>query len=157
MAGNPFTPDPYASPGSTWTPAQAGQYRPQTGNYYGYFNPNSTYGGEQYQNGDGSFTPFWEGLRYQYLNDNPSAVWSMATSPYAGGNASFDQWLRSQESSVHDAYLGALANNPDLSYQQFVDGIGYQGFVNQYLNQAPQQRNIQRSNWGAGKSQWYIF
>lgn len=157
MAGNPFTPDPYTSPGSTWTPAQAGQYRPPGGNYYGYFNPNSSYGGQAYQNPDGSFTDFWQGVRYQYLNDNPSAVWSMATAPYAGGNSAFGAFMRSQENATHDAYMAALANNPDLSYQQFVNNIGYQGFLNQYLMQAPQQRQINNSNFGAGRAQWYIY
>lgn len=154
MPANPFTPEPY---GPTYTPAQAGQWRPPSGSYYGYYNPNTNYGGDQYQNSDGSFTPFWEGLRYQYLNDNPSAVWSMATSGYGGGNAAFDQWLRSQENAVHDAYLGALANNPDLSYQQFTDNIGYNGFLQRYLGQAPQQRQINPSNLGAGRVQWYIY
>lgn len=152
MAVNPFEQD-YS--GGTWTPSQAGQYRPDQGQYYGYFNPNTNYGGSAYQTQNGNFTDFWEGVRYQYLNDNPSAVWSMFTTPFAGGNAAFDQYVRSQENTMNDAYLAAQSVNPDLSRQQFYTNIGYQGLLNRFLQQAPQQRGVNLGNSGAGRVQWY--
>lgn len=151
---NPFEEQNY---GTTWSPTQAGQYRPQSGNYYGYFNPNTDYGGADYQDANGNFTDFWQGIRYQYLNDNPSAVWSMFTSPFGGGNAAYDQWLRSQESPMNDAYLAALSVNPDLSRQQYYEGVGYNGLLDRYLQQAPQQRQVNPSAFGAGRVQTYIY
>ena len=79
MSSNPFA--------QTWSPAQSGQWRPQPGQqapgYQGYYNPSSNYGGTAYQTQQGQFTPFWQGVRYQYLQNQPNAVWSMFTSPFA--------------------------------------------------------------------------
>src|SRR5690606_29778276 len=157
MPSNPFEQQPY----TTWTPSQSAQWRPAPGQqapgYQGYYNPNSNYGGTAYQTSGGQFTPFWVGVRYHYLQNNPSAVWSMFTSPFAGGNDPFSVFVRSQQDDMEDAYLGALSMNPDLTRQQFYEGIGYQGLLDRFNQQSAAQRGINQSLYGGGRVQWFDF
>jgi hypothetical protein len=153
MPSNPFE--------QTWSTQQAGQWRPAPGQnapgYQGYYDPSQNYGGQQFQTPSGQFTPFWEGIRYNYLQNQPNAVWSMYTSPFAGGSDPFSSWVRGQQDDMSDAYEAALSMNPNLSRQQFYEGIGYQGLLNQFNQQAAQQRGIQPGQYGAGRVQWMDF
>lgn len=144
---------------TTWTPSQAGSWRPQSyGNQgAGYFDPTSLYGGNQYWQNDQQATSFWEGIRRRYLQDNPGTVWTMFQSPFAGGQRPFDQWMRQQEGQTMDAYEAALANNPELSYQQYLSGLGPEYFVDRFNQQAASQRGIQPSNFGGGRIQWLSY
>ena len=143
---------------STWTPAQSGSWRPPAGGYSGgYFDPTSLYGGQQYWQPNGQATPFWEGVRYHYLQDNPNAVYSMFTSPFAGGLRPFDSWMRQQEGQTQDAYAAALANNPDLTYQQFLGNLGPEYFQNRFNQMAPSQRGVQPGSFGGGRVQWLSY
>jgi hypothetical protein len=147
MPSNPFE--------QTWPSQTAGNWRgTSSGNtLQGYYNPGNAYGSTQLQ-GDGTFTPFWNGVRYNYLNDTPDAVWSMFSEPNAPGYTPYDTFFRAQKSRLDDAYQAALSVNPELSRQQFYQGS--LGYINSIWNaQAPQQRGINASNLGAGKLQWY--
>ena len=161
MPSNPFAQQQSNPFSSTWSPAQSGQWRPQPGQqapgYHGYYNPSSNYGGTAYQTQQGQFTPFWQGVRYQYLQNQPNAVWSMFTSPFAGGNDPFSAWVRTQQDDMEDAYAAALSMKPDLTSQQFYEGIGYQGMLSRFNQQSAQQRGINPAQYGGGRVQWFDF
>lgn len=146
----------------TWNPFDAGAWRPQGGgaprSAPNYFNTNSYYGGQQnYWNNGGQPTNFWSGVRYQYLNQNPDAVYSMFTSPFAGGTDPYSSWVRNQYGQMYDAYRGALSLNPDLTFQQYLSDFGQQGFQQRFNAQAPQQRGITPGQYGGGRVQWYTY
>lgn len=143
---------------ATWNPFESGAWRPSGSNSAvpSYFNPNSYYGGDQnyWNNQTGQPTNFWAGTRYSYLDQNPDAVYTMFTSPFAGGTDPYSSWVRNQYGQTQDAYRAALSMNPDLTYQQFLSDFGEQGFYDRYRQMAPQQRGIQPGPYGGGRVQW---
>jgi hypothetical protein len=145
---------------ANWNPFQSASWRPQgQANQNSYYNPQSYYGGAPtyWNQQSGAPSNFWGGIRYSYLDQNPDAVFTMATSPYASGTDAFSSWVRNQYGQTQDAYKGALSMNPDLTYQQFLSDFGQQGFYNRFQQQAPSQRGVQLAPYGAGRVQWSAF
>lgn len=100
-----------------------------------YFNPQNSYGGDRsYQN-----TPAVTGPS-GYLEQNPQALFTRFTSNFAGGDDPFSQYVRSQQQRIWDAYQAAVANNMNLTRQQFLGGINPQDLRNQFLMLSPFQR-----------------
>lgn len=138
-----------------WSPHTSGDWRgqPSNANPQGYYNPTQSYG-STFLNGSGGFNSFWNGVRYNYLQNSPDAVWSIFSEPLATGYTPYDTFFRSQRGRLEDAYQAALSVSPNLSRQQFYQGS--LGQLNALWNaQAPQQRGINRSNLGAGRLQWF--
>lgn len=146
----------------TWTPFASGAWRPQMGagsHVPNYFDPRMHYGGAPtYWNPQtGQPSPFWAGIRYQYLDQNPDAVYSMFTNSFAGGTDAFSNWMRNQYGQVSDAYKAALSVNPDLTFQQYLSDFGPQGFFARYMAQAPAQRGVMPGPYGGGRVNWVPY
>jgi hypothetical protein len=144
-----------------WNPFQAASWQggpsvPSQTSAPSYFQQGNYYGGEDYWN-NGSPNGMWSGARYQYLNENPDAVFSMFTAPWASGFDPYSTWVRQQYGQNYDAYKAALSMNPDLTYQQFLSDFGEQGFRQRFQAQAPVQQGYAPGQYGAGRVSWNAF
>ena len=120
-------------------------YSPQAA-YSLYFDPSSSYGG-QYQPGEWASTPIGGGNWNSYLEDpsNRDATFQRFLSSYGGQNPSMwadpnapqGAWARAQLGSTITGYDAALATNPLLKYQDYLQGIDLQGMYNKLT---PQQQ-----------------
>ena len=118
----------------------------------GWFDPKSLYGGTQYQT-SASFGTSPAG--HQYYNKNPDIYYNRTTLPYASGNDAFSQFVRSRQNLFQQGYAAALGSNPNLSVQDYAHQIGLnqQLLRQQFMQQAPQQRNVDYSAYG-GRMRW---
>lgn len=109
-----------------------------------YFDPRSTYGANQsYVN-----TPAVNGPA-GYLEQNPQALYTRFTAPFGGGTDPFSMYVQSQQQKIWDAYQAALANNMNLTRQQFLQGMDPHQFLSQFLNLAPVQQGRNDALFGA--------
>jgi hypothetical protein len=116
------------------------------------FDPNSLYGGTQ----DQSSTPIVSGPN-GFLANNEDAAYYRFIAPFAQGQDSFSNYVRSQMSNVLRNFRAAQATNPNLQLPDFLQGFDQNTFMNQYLNSGmPSQRGeTSPSQLGAGRLKWY--
>jgi len=92
-----------------------------------------------------------------YLEQNPDAVWTRYLSGRFGINptdaSARARWLRGQEAQVNEGFKAALAEDPTLIFQRYVNGLNAQDFINRFNAMLPSQRG---ENWSqyAGPSRW---
>ena len=130
-------------------------YRP-TGSPYstsstpGFYNPESNYDADR----DWASTPVISGPN-GYLENNWDALYNRFVTPWASGNTPFARWVQGQSGEVQQALLAAVASNPLLTAQGFLQQLGPQSFAEQFQNNyTPSQRGENRAYYGAGRQSW---
>lgn len=113
------------------------QFSPQ--NTYNYYNPSNDYGGGVNGWHPGAFqqTP----LGHEYLENNQEASFTR----WLADNGFRDftgegEFARQQFGRVQTGHEAALATNPDLTFQNYLQDMGGQGLRNQYHRLTPEQR-----------------
>lgn len=89
-----------------------------------------------------------------YYDQNPQTAYTALTSPYAGGNDAFSQFVRSQWTPAYQGYQAQSAVNPDLhAYDYFARVLDPNALLAQFNALSPSARGEQ---WGrfAGPVRW---
>lgn len=130
-------------------------YRP-TGSPYstsstpGFYNPDSNYDADR----DWASTPVISGPN-GYLENNWDALYTRFIAPWASGNTPFSRWVQGQSNEVQQALLAAVASNPLLTAQGFLQQLGPQSFASQWnSNFTPGQRGENAGYYGGGRMSW---
>jgi len=140
-----FLPGDYSIP--RWNPQGA----PFETSPYSYFNWNTNYGGDR----DWINTPTIGGPG-GYLENKPEALYTLWTSPWAGGESPFSRWVQSQYSDVYGGYQTAFSRNPSMVFKDFLDTLSPHFFANRYKSMTPRERGESQSLYGGGKLQWLL-
>lgn len=143
--------DSFYLPGDYNIPRWNPQGAPYEQNPYSYFNWNTNYGGDR----DWVNTPAVGGPG-GYLENTPEALYTMWTSPWAGGENPFSKYVQSQYSDVYGGYKTAFATNPEMVFKDFLQTLSPYFFANRYNALTPRQRGESNSLYGAGKMQWLL-
>src|SRR5690606_17297686 len=138
--------DPGQYPNLSYNPQGAPFYQ---GNTPWYYNPNTNYGGDR----DWPTTPAMGGPG-GYLEQNPQALFTRFISPWASGEDAFSRYVRSQFGNTMQGYEAAFANNPDLTFARFLEGLGPGFYQQRWRMMNPQQRGESANLFGGGRVQW---
>lgn len=129
-------------------------FRP-SGNPYstsnsGFYNPDSSYGADRDWAGTGVISG-----PNGYLENNWDALYTRFVSPWASGQTPFARWVRGQSGEVQQALMAAVASNPLITAQGFLQNLGPQSFASQWLNDyTPTQRGENQALYGGGRLSW---
>lgn len=130
-------------------------FRPQgdpytTGSVPGFYDPGRSYGADR----QWATTPIISGPS-GYLENDWNALYTRFIAPWAVGESPFARWVRGQQGEVQDAFRAAIASNPMLTGQQFLEQLGPQSFSSQWFgNLTPAQRGQHNANYGGGRLTW---
>lgn len=123
-----------------WLSAPTGQ------GSYDYYDPWSSYGGEQYgyTNPYGS-NPWWDSqVGNSMINQNPRAAWGAYAYPMMNGSGSsaFDEWLQGQYQKAHAGFEAAQLTNPNMNFlKDYLPRFGgYEDWQRRFNSLSPQER-----------------
>lgn len=92
-----------------------------------------------------------------FLEKNPEAIWTRYMAGRFGAtptdNSAFARWLRGQQGNVQNAALAAMAEDPTMTLQRYINSIESQKLLDAYNRLSPEQRGENVSRF-AGPSRW---
>ena len=150
----PTTNTGYTYPNSgVWQSGQVNGFPYPSGGQgqWGYYNPSSNYGADR----DWATTPAIGGAG-GYLDQNPTALYTRFISGIANDEGNFARWLRSQYQPTMEGYEAAFASNPQLSFGQYLAGLGPQFYQGRWNDLTPRQRNESAGDYFGGRVQWIV-
>lgn len=91
-----------------------------------------------------------------YLENNPEAIWTRYMGQMGIGlndTSPFAQYMRQQYQNAYSGFQAGIADDPSLTFQQYLQDIGTPDYQRQFQNLSPQQRG---ENWAryAGPARW---
>ena len=81
--------------------------------------------------------PYLSELIKQFLGSSPEAAFNYTFAPQLAKQSPFGNWLQGRQSDYFGQYLGKVANDPSLSYVDFLGGVNPQ---QEFAALAPRQR-----------------
>lgn len=92
-----------------------------------------------------------------FLEKNPEAIWTRYISGRFGAtptdNSALSQWLRAQEGNVRSSAMAAMAEDPTMTLQRYINSINAQQLLDSYNRLSSEQRGENVSRF-AGPSRW---
>lgn len=85
-----------------------------------------------------------------YLENNQDAAYNRFLSSIGIGQSDtnpFAQYARNQYQQTQTGYKTAVAEDPTLSYQNYLTRLGFQPIYNQFMRLSPQQRGENRNRF----------
>lgn len=118
----------------------------------GFFNLGSLYGGNQNMWG----APIISGPGDSLMNQNPQSAFYRFTSPFAGGQDAYSQYVQNQFGNVNRGFQAAQMTNPDIRFDDYYNGLGGNDFFRrQYNLLSARDRGLSPANYGAGGFRWF--
>ena len=118
-----------------------------------FFSNTNLYGGQQNMWG----APIVSGPGQSLMNQNPQAAFFRFTSPYAGGQDAFSQFVQNRGyQNVNRGFQAAQMTNPDLRFDDYFNSLGGRDFfARQFANLGARERGLNPSGFGAGRMTWF--
>lgn len=101
--------------------------------------------------------PIVSGPGQSLMNQNPQAAFFRWTSPWAGGQDAFSNYVQGQGfNKFNQGFQSAQMTNPDLRLDDYYNSLGGQDFFrSQYNNLSARARGLDAPMYGQGRMRWF--